>query len=63
MTFISAIIGLLGSIPEILKLIAALQAAQKEQVVQKKVSDDVATIHEAFVTKDASKLNALFQST
>ena len=50
------------ALPALVELIRELQKAQIENEVKKKVADDVKTINEAFKTKDADKLNALFNS-
>lgn len=50
------------ALPALIELVKEIQKAQKENEVQKKVSEDVKTIHEAFKTKDADKLNKLFNS-
>jgi hypothetical protein len=50
------------ALPALVELIRELQKAQIEGEVKKKVADDVKTINEAFKTKDADKLNKLFNS-
>jgi hypothetical protein len=52
-TFITAI-------PEIIKLLQVLQKAIDDAETERKVSDDVKTIHEALSSGDATKLNAVF---
>lgn len=53
---------LLKALPEIVRLLEALQKQQQEVAVNRKVSEDIKTIHEAFNEKDPAKLNALFNS-
>ncbi len=58
----STFILLCQSLPDLIKLIRALEKAAAEAKTQRKVADDVKTIHEAFESKDPTKLNALFAS-
>lgn len=60
MTVIQAILNLLKALPDIVKLLQTLQQRIDEAGVDRKVSDDVKTIGDAFNAKDAAKLNALF---
>jgi hypothetical protein len=53
---------LMVSLPDILKLVQAIQKAADEAETERKVSTDLKVIHEAFETNDPSKLNALFSS-
>ena len=53
---------LLSSLPDLIKLLNAIQKGIDEANVDKKVTDDLKTLHEAFSAKDASKINALFNS-
>lgn len=61
---LQAFYSLMISLPEILKLIAAIQKAieaeKKESEVQRKLKDDVKTIHEAISSNDPDKLRRLF---
>lgn len=59
---INAIWQLVLALPQILKLIDEIDKRNKELEIQRKVKDDVKVIHEAFVAKDAKKLNDLFNS-
>lgn len=54
--------NLIKALPEIIQLLNALQKAVDEAETDRKVKDDLKAIHEAFTTKDAAKLNALFSS-
>lgn len=49
-------------LPAIVKMLEAYQKAKAEGQVQTKLADDVKEIHNAFATKDAAKLNDLFNS-
>ena len=60
--FLSAFYALIGALPEVLKLIQILQDAAREEQVQRRLRDDIKTIHQAFSSGDASGLNRLFQS-
>ncbi len=57
---LQAFIALLSSLPTILKLIQTLQAQIKQEQINGTVKDNVKMVHEAFVSKDASKLNDVF---
>jgi hypothetical protein len=54
---------LVKALPEIIKLIQAIQAAIVKAQADRKISGDIKTIHEAFTSGDASQLNALFASS
>lgn len=58
----TTLLAFLRCLPELITLIRTLEAAAKEAETQRKVVDDVKTIHEAFSAKDPTKLNALFNS-
>lgn len=60
MSTLSTLWALLTSLPEIIRLVRAIELALKEAEVDRKVKDDVKAIHEAFTTKDAKKLNDIF---
>lgn len=62
MTLLSITWQIIRALPELIKLVDALQKNQQENQIQRKVADDVKTIHEAFTTKDFAKLNTLFNS-
>lgn len=51
-----------AALPEILRLLAAIQKNQQEQEIERKVKDDIKVIHEAMLTRDSKKLNDLFKS-
>jgi hypothetical protein len=53
---------LLCSIPELMNLIKAIKDGIDQAETDRKVKDDLKTVHEAFSAKDATKLNALFNS-
>lgn len=52
--------NLLVALPDIIKLLQEIDKAIKDAATDRKVKDDVKTIHEAFAAKDPTKLNALF---
>lgn len=52
----------LANLPQILKLIEAMEAHAKEQAKERKVADDFKAIEQAFKTKDAAALDKLFSS-
>lgn len=60
-----AFLAILSSLPEILKLVSTIQKMideeKKENNVQRKLKDDVETIHEAFISNDPDKLRRLFK--
>lgn len=56
----SAFWVLINSLPDLLKLIQALQEAAKKSETERQTKDDIKRIHEAFVSGDPSKLNDLF---
>lgn len=51
-----------SALPALFKLFAAIEAHIKEAQADRKVVDDIKTIHGAFIEKDPAKLNALFAS-
>lgn len=57
---IAALIAFFKALPELLRLVRVLEDRAKEAGIQRKVADDVKTIHEAFNAKDPKKLNELF---
>ena len=59
---IKAIMTLILSLPEILKLLKNLDKKIQEKKTDEKVKDDLKKINEAFETKDAKALNDLFNS-
>lgn len=52
----------LKCLPELVALFKTLEAAAKEAETKRKVAEDLKTIHDAFTSKDSSKLNDLFRS-
>lgn len=48
------------AIPDLLKLLAAIDKGIKESNADRKATDDVKTVHQAFVDKDGAKITALF---
>lgn len=54
------ILGFFAALPELFKLFQILQKRIDEAQVERKVSQDIKQIHEAFGSMDASKLNSLF---
>jgi hypothetical protein len=59
---IKAIIALLVSLPELLKLIKELQKKQDKKAQDKKIKDDVAAIRKAFEENDEEALRDIFNS-
>lgn len=53
---------LLRSLPLIIEILKSIQKAIDEAQLERKVSDDLKVVHNAFSERDASKLNALFRS-
>lgn len=51
---------LVKALPEIIKLIQAIQKAIAQADADRKVADDIKAIHQAFGAKDATQLNTLF---
>lgn len=50
----------LTAIPDLIKLLKAIEDAQKQAALNKKVTDDLKTLHQAFANKDAAAVTALF---
>lgn len=48
------------AIPDLIKLLQAIQKGIIEHDTNRKVTDDLKTLHEAFAAKDATKVTALF---
>lgn len=53
---------LIKALPDIIALLRALQKGIDEAETQRKVTDDLKQIHEAFNEKDPAKLRALFNN-
>lgn len=53
---------LITALPDLIKLLQALQKTIEEANTDRKVTDDLKSLHEAFSEKDASKLNHIFNS-
>lgn len=53
---------ILHALPSLIRLAVLLEKQIKEAGTQRKVAQDVGTIHEAFSAKDPSKLDAVFNS-
>jgi hypothetical protein len=53
---------LLRALPEIIALLHAVQKGIEEMESDRKVKDDIKTIHEAINANDPAKLNALFRN-
>lgn len=60
MSVLTVILNFMQALPDLIKLIQVLQKHIDEADVDRKVQDDVKSIHEAFDAKDPAKLNALF---
>ena len=58
--FFKTLPALLAALPEIIKLIQAIQDGIKEGQIEKKVAEQVKTIHEAYRANDIDKINAFF---
>ncbi len=56
------IYNLILALPEIIELLKALQKRIDKADKDRRVADDIKTIHEAFSEKDPAKLNSLFNS-
>lgn len=50
----------LTSLPDLIKILQAIEKGIKETQVDRKVKDDLKTIQTAFAEKDGAKLTALF---
>ncbi len=48
------------AIPDLIKLLEALEKIRIEHETEGKVTDDLKTLHQAFAAKDAAKVTALF---
>ena len=59
---IKALLILITSLPEILRLIELIANAMKENEVQGKVKNGIKTIHEALASGDSDKLNSVFNA-
>lgn len=55
-------LNFIAALPDLIKLLQAVQKRIDESGVERKVADDIKTIHEAFDAKDPNKLNMLFNS-
>lgn len=51
---------LLTLLPEIIQLLRAIEKANQEAQTERKVKDDLKSIHEAFSANDSSKLDHIF---
>lgn len=59
----STLITLIRALPEILALLKAIQAGIDKMDADRKVADDIKTIHEALNAENSSKLDALFSNS
>lgn len=50
------------ALPDVIKLLQAMQVAVDQANTERKVTDDLKSLHEAFNAKDASKLDHIFNS-
>lgn len=62
MNYIKAILDLLVNFPELLELVQTIRKGIADAETERKVTDDIKTIKEAFSDQDADKLNKLFNS-
>jgi hypothetical protein len=53
---------LITALPDLIRLLQAMQKAIDQTAVDRKVKDDLKSLHEAFNAKDAAKINAIFNS-
>lgn len=53
-------IKLIALLPELIRLLQAMQTAISEAETDRKIKDDIRSVAEAFKTKDSSKLNHIF---
>lgn len=53
---------LITALPDLIRLLQAMQKAIDQAAVDRKVKDDLKSLHEAFSAKDAAKINAIFNS-
>lgn len=51
---------LIALLPELIKLLQAMQTAINQAETDRKVKDDIRLVAEAFKTKDSTKLNQIF---
>ena len=58
----SIVFDFIEALPALLKLFQSVRASIKAAEADRKISEDIKTIHEAFDTNDATKLNALFST-
>lgn len=54
---------LVKALPEIIALLKAIQKGIDEVKTERKISDDVKALHEAFSAKDADRIRAIFNGT
>jgi hypothetical protein len=59
---VSTLWALLKALPEIIALLRAIQNGIESMEADRKVKDDVKTIHEALNANDPTMLNALFRN-
>lgn len=62
MKILGALLVLIQHLPEILELLNRIDERVKEAKTERKVSEDIKAIGEAFKNKDATKLNEIFNS-
>jgi len=55
-------IAFLAAVPELLRLVRNIEKRIEAAKTEKKVKEDLEAINEAFETKDANKLNDIFNS-
>lgn len=52
----------LGAIPDLVKLLQAIESAQRRAETDKKVKDDLQTLHKAINSGDANAVTLLFSN-
>lgn len=57
----SALVTFIECLPALISLFKAVRAAAIAAETERRTSEDIKTIHQAFINKDADKLNALFK--
>lgn len=53
----------LTAIPDLIKLLKAIEDAQKAAALNKKVTDDLKTLHQAIANNDPAAVTALFSGS
>jgi hypothetical protein len=59
---IKALCSLVLALPDILRLLQTIEAAIQRERAERKLKDDIKAINDAFASRDAGKLNHIFNS-